>query len=170
MKSYLYLLCCALLLSCSNSDKVEIEPRSPNISGIVGTYLGTLQHDVFKKNTGIYEVGDTTYKVDGFKTIVTYENQEVTLKFPISGDYILPELKYKVKRIEESFSLTDVYIELFTTDEYRMRAKTNQVVFPAFRIWDGTGSINGSSGVELNIFLRSQDPDSVYNIIIQGRQ
>lgn len=168
MKPYLYLLFSFLLFSCG--DKEEEEPDIPDIAFIAGSYSGFLQHDVIRNNNSFEEI-DTTFLVHDVLAKVSFNSQEqvVTMKFLNTGNYILPELKYSVRNIEQQdlFNLVDVHLELLTTDEYRRKASPNQIGGPAFRIWPKS-TYNRFGQVELNIFLRSQDPDSVYNISVSG--
>ncbi|SIO07407.1 hypothetical protein [Algoriphagus halophilus] len=165
MKSYLYLLFCALLFSCT--DKDEVEPDVPGIENIVGSYTGSLFHNVIKIN----ETFDTTYTVNGVRPVVAFNDQEqiVTIQILNTGRYVLPELKYKVRKIEnlEPMKIVDVYLELLNTNEYRMKAIPNQIDTPVFRIWP-KNNLNRRDLLQFEIFLRSQDPDSVYNISVIG--
>ncbi|SIO07420.1 hypothetical protein [Algoriphagus halophilus] len=168
MKSYLCLLFCALLFSCT--DKDEVEPDVPGITNIAGSYTGSLFHDVIK-NTNSFEEIDTTFLVHDVLTMVSFNNQEqvVTMRFQNTGIYTLPELKYSVRKIEQLdlLNIVEVHLELLTTDDYRRKANPSQISAPAFRIWP-KNSLNRFEQIELNIFLRSQDPDSVYNISVIG--
>lgn len=165
MKSYLCLLFCALLFSCT--DKDDEEPDVPGIENIVGSYTGSLFHNVIKNN----ETFDTTYTVNGVRPIVAFNDQEqiVTIQILNTGRYVLPELKYKVRKIEnlEPMKIVDVYLDLLNTNEYRMKASPNQIDTPVFRIWP-KNNLNRRDLLEFEIFLRSQDPDSVYNISVIG--
>lgn len=170
MKSFsLLFLIFLLFMSCTSSE--EPEPVKPDISNISGIYFGGLQHDVISERQGLYEEIDTSLQVNDFQSIVSYESGLITFEFPKTGNYILPELKYEVNRIETSdlFGIIDVHLNLLTTQEFRMKATPNQVVLPVFRILSGDGSIRPSPGfVEMTLFLRSNDPDSVYNIWVLG--
>lgn len=168
MKPYLLLLFGVLILSCT--DKDDEEPDDPGIAIIAGSYSGTLQHDVIR-NTNSFEEIDTTFVVHDILAMVSFNDQEqlIIMKFLNTRSYTLPELKYSVRKIEQQdlFNWVDVHLELLTTDDYRRNANPSNFSSPAFRIWPKS-SYNEFGQVELNIFLRSQDPDSVYNISVIG--
>jgi hypothetical protein len=155
---------CIFVWACGDDDETQ---ATPDISIIQGEYITTIQHDVISTAYGFEEI-DTSYVEDFFRTSVTMDGNNVTFRFPKGSRYELPDLSYEVRDVEKHEIRDDyyVYLTLRTTNEYRMKTAPNQMVSPAFRIFDDQPQ--NQYKVELYLFLRSQDPDSVYNVYVKG--
>lgn len=175
MKKYLSFLLFLLLMACASPEEptkfnLADIASDPELSKIQGQYFVDLQHDVISISPGGFEEFDTTYLVEDYFVDVSIVNNQVVFRFQDTGRYVLPELKYNVQRAEESkfYRFIDLHLRLMTTNEYRMKSTPNQVTGPAFRIFWNDGAFNNSDGEILSLFLRSQDPDSLYNIHLNG--
>ncbi len=164
---YILLGFCFLQMSACGDD--DEQTSTPDLSIIQGSYDTEIQHDVISSASGL-EVTDTSYLEDFSNTSVIFNANEVSFSFPKGGRYELPDLTYEVRDVVkwEIFDYYSVYLTLKTTSDYRMKASPNMVVQPAFIIYDDNPQ--NPYKVDLTLFLRSQDPDSVYNIWVVGNK
>ncbi len=162
MKKCIYFLLILILASCSENNP---EPDPVPLSTLSGRYSGSIQHDVIVPGAGGLEEIDTTLFSGIIEAQVNVVEDELSVVVTGSDRYQIPELRYEIYKVEQGafFNQSFVTLRLLSRNQYRERVRETDPL----RNYSFTFNEMRSN---MTLFLRSQDPDSVYNIWIQGEK